>query len=165
MQFSSIYCLDCSASPSSPVNTLESVREYAQALLASFPVPKLSDKFGSGLSSSPPLSEPPLSLPPAGVGSPPNGTHATTTTGVQDEMDKNGKRRAIYPPEELRRMESERERVDEGGLTGCREAVEILTRNPRKGSFMRVFTYWMILCADALVFFFLPFLILFISII
>ena len=35
-------------------------------------------------------------------------------------------------PTELRRTESEREKEDEGGLTGCREAVEILTRNPKK---------------------------------
>lgn len=35
--------------------------------------------------------------------------------------------------EEVRRREKEREREDEGGLTGCREAVEILTRNPKKG--------------------------------
>ena len=41
----------------------------------------------------------------------------------------------MHPSDELRRVESERERVDEGGLTGCREAVEILTRNPKKGSF------------------------------
>jgi len=47
----------------------------------------------------------------------------------------NGKQRAVHLPEELRKVESERERVDEGGLTGCREAVEILTRNPKKGSF------------------------------
>jgi len=31
--------------------------------------------------------------------------------------------------EELRKKETEAE----GGLTGCREAVEILTRNPKKG--------------------------------
>ncbi|KDQ52969.1 hypothetical protein JAAARDRAFT_197762 [Jaapia argillacea MUCL 33604] len=32
-------------------------------------------------------------------------------------------------------LELEREREDEGGLTGCREAVEILTRNPKKVSY------------------------------
>ena len=35
--------------------------------------------------------------------------------------------------EDLRWTELEREKVAEGGLTGCREAVEILTRNPKKG--------------------------------
>jgi hypothetical protein len=35
--------------------------------------------------------------------------------------------------EEGRRLEREREKEEEGALTGCREAVEILTRNPKKG--------------------------------
>ncbi|TFK71687.1 Rgp1-domain-containing protein [Pluteus cervinus] len=37
--------------------------------------------------------------------------------------------------EEGRKREREREREEEGGLTGCREAVEILTRNPKKASY------------------------------
>jgi hypothetical protein len=41
--------------------------------------------------------------------------------------------------EEGRRLEREREREEEGSLTGCREAVEILTRNPKKGWIWRVF--------------------------
>ncbi|KIM39016.1 hypothetical protein M413DRAFT_447380 [Hebeloma cylindrosporum] len=119
-----------SASPSlSSVDTLESIREYAQALLASLPppVPKSSDT-GSGPSSplSPADSESPLSLSPA-AGIPQNGAHK--------DIAGNGKQRALHPLEELRRVESERERVDEGGLTGCREAVEILTRNPKKASY------------------------------
>lgn len=32
------------------------------------------------------------------------------------------------------RIERDRELADEGGLTGCREAVELLTRNQRKGA-------------------------------
>jgi len=38
------------------------------------------------------------------------------------------------PSESVRgEMEREREREEDGVLTGCREAVELLTRNPRKG--------------------------------
>jgi hypothetical protein len=33
----------------------------------------------------------------------------------------------------VKRAEEEREKNTEGGLSGCREAVEILTRNPKKG--------------------------------
>ena len=35
--------------------------------------------------------------------------------------------------ERSRRIEMDGELADEGGLTGCREAVELLTRNQRKG--------------------------------
>jgi len=80
-----------------------------------------------------PESESPLSLPSA-VGDPLNDPLALPTD-VHKEVAGNGKQKAIHPPEELRKVESERERVDEGGLTGCREAVEILTRNPKKGLF------------------------------
>ena len=41
--------------------------------------------------------------------------------------------------EESWRIEKDRESVSEGGLTGCREAVELLTRNQRKGA--SFFTY------------------------
>jgi len=142
------FCVEfviASSSSSLPsANTLESIREYAQTLLASLPppVPKSNDKTGSGPSSPSPLSpvspesESPLSLSSA-VGDPLNGTLVMPTV-VHKEVAGNGKQRAIHLPEELRKVESERERVDEGGLTGCRESVEILTRNPKKGSF-RVF--------------------------
>src|ERR1700691_4728232 len=33
-------------------------------------------------------------------------------------------------------LERELEREEEGALTGCREAVEILTRNPQKGGYL-----------------------------
>lgn len=32
-------------------------------------------------------------------------------------------------------VERDREREEEGALNGCRQAVEILTRNPKKGQF------------------------------
>ena len=84
---------------------------------------------------SPATAESPLS-PPAAVECPLN----TATAVVHQEVIGNGKQKAIYPSEELKRVESERERADEGGLTGCREAVEILTRNPKKGS--SFLTFW-----------------------
>lgn len=33
-------------------------------------------------------------------------------------------------------VERDREREEGGGLSGCRQAVEIITRNPRKGKFL-----------------------------
>jgi len=99
-------------------------------------VSKSNDKSGS--EPSPATPESPLSFSPA-VENPPNGTHATTTV-LHEKVTENEKQRAMHPSDELRRVESEREKVDEGGLTGCREAVEILTRNPKKGSF-RVLYY------------------------
>ena len=97
---------------------------------------KSNDKTGSEPSSPTPLShaipEFPPSLPRA-IESPPNGTH-TTMTVVHGEVTGNRKR-VIHPSDELRRVESEREKVDKGGLMGCRGAVVTLTRNPKKGSF------------------------------
>ena len=93
-------------------------------------MPKSNDNTGSLPSSLfPATPDPPLSLP--AVGNSPNGSLATPIV-VHEEVIGNGKHPAIHPSEELRRVESEREKVDEGGLTGCREAVEILTRNPKQ---------------------------------
>jgi len=50
-----------------------------------------------------------------------------------EEIERDWERKREREEERLR--EREREREDEGGLTGCREAVEILTRNPKKGMF------------------------------
>lgn len=50
--------------------------------------------------------------------------------------DATGTGRIKVPPEMISPLQAdfEREREgDGGGLTGCREAVEILTRNPKKG--------------------------------
>lgn len=54
--------------------------------------------------------------------------HASPTNGHHQQ-----KKRA----DELRRSENDRtEALDEDGtLSGCREAVEVLTRNPKKGMF------------------------------
>ena len=40
--------------------------------------------------------------------------------------------RAKLPLEAIE-LERDREREEAGGLSGCRQAVEIITRNPRKG--------------------------------
>ena len=50
----------------------------------------------------------------------------------------NAKGKSRDDPSDTARKDSEawkieREGADEGGLTGCREAVELLTRNQRKG--------------------------------
>jgi hypothetical protein len=50
-------------------------------------------------------------------------------------------------PIEPLRSELERERQEEGSLTGCREAVELLTRNPRKGGCPGVDSFWIRLTA------------------
>ena len=49
--------------------------------------------------------------------------------------DAKGKSRddAANKPSEAWKIERDGELADEGGLTGCREAVELLTRNQRKG--------------------------------
>ncbi|KAH9487327.1 RAB6A-GEF complex partner protein 2 [Psilocybe cubensis] len=100
--------LPASSTPSSSAstNTRESIQEYARSLLASLPEPVPQEDGGSSWSS---------------------------TDGVLDGQGEKmiNTRRA----EELRRTESERERVEEVNLTGCREAVEILTRNPKKASY------------------------------
>jgi RAB6A-GEF complex partner protein 2 len=53
----------------------------------------------------------------------------------------NGKCKAS---EESWRIERDRELADEGGLTGCREAVELLTRNQRKGEKLKPFFFFLI---------------------
>ncbi|CAA7266333.1 unnamed protein product [Cyclocybe aegerita] len=111
-----------SSSPSlSSSNTLESIRDYARSLLAS-----LADS-SEGQSKSDPESP---SSPLTNDGAEANGRRNGNTNG-----NGNAKRRSILRPEEMRRTESEREKEAEGGLTGCREAVEILTRNPKKASY------------------------------
>ncbi|PPQ84542.1 hypothetical protein CVT25_007612 [Psilocybe cyanescens] len=98
-------------------NTRESIQEYARSLLASLPDPVPQEDGDSSPSSA--------DGPSIGTGG--------NEDGVGDGQ--NGKRRNMRRAEELRRTESERERVEEVNLTGCREAVEILTRNPKKASY------------------------------
>ncbi|KAJ3483506.1 hypothetical protein NLJ89_g12057 [Agrocybe chaxingu] len=108
-----------SSIPSS--NTLESIRDYARSLLASLPDAREEQSKSDPDSPSSPL---------ANDGAKANGENNGNTNG-----NGNAKRRSILRPEEMRRTESEREKEAEGGLTGCREAVEILTRNPKKASY------------------------------
>lgn len=70
-----------------------------------------------------------------------------SSRSLEDLQDYGQRLLAIFPspdaadvrikvPHEVVSPDSEREREGDGGvLTGCREAVEILTRNPRKGEF------------------------------
>lgn len=99
---------------SSTDDTLESLRSYAASLLATLPQDKSrADTSNVCLQS------------PDGIDNPgANGAGGNVL---------NGKHKASSEREELWRIERDREPVDEGGLTGCREAVELLTRNPRKG--------------------------------
>jgi len=90
-------------------NTLGSIREYARSLLNSIPDDG-SPKIGSTTTN--------------GNGSVVHNGHAETPR----------RRLTAHRPEDVCRIESEREKESEGGLTGCREAVEILTRNPKKGT-------------------------------
>lgn len=110
--------LDKASTPSSftSTNTRESIQEYARSLLASLPDPVPQENGDSSPSST-------ESGPSFGTGNSEDG-------GTDGQA---GKRINLRRAEELRRTESERERVEEVNLTGCREAVEILTRNPKKG--------------------------------
>ncbi|KAF9552700.1 Rgp1-domain-containing protein [Agrocybe pediades] len=93
-------------------NTLESIQEYARSLLASLPEPVPSQNQLESPSSSSSSSAP---SPSSATNSDSNGRH--------------------HKADELRRTENERERVEEVIQIGCREAVEILTRNPKKASY------------------------------
>ncbi len=55
-----------------------------------------------------------------------NGVH-----DVDENIKQNG--HGVGLSRSVKRAEEEREKETEGGLSGCREAVEILTRNPKKG--------------------------------
>ena len=59
--------------------------------------------------------------------------------------------RMKLPAEAFSPLRGDLEREEEGALTGCREAVEILTRNPQKGAFV-----WFCVCfvETSLTFFF-----------
>ena len=88
-------------------DTFGDLQDYAQRLLMSFP-----DPSASGVR---------IKLP------------AESISPVVQNGHWNGNAVGWNAEEEGRRLEREREREEEGALTGCREAVEILTRNPKKG--------------------------------
>ena len=91
--------------------TFDDLQDYAQRLLTSFP-----DPSASGVR----IKLPAESISPV--------THPANWNGAGAGIS--GVR--WNAEEEGRRLEREREREEEGALTGCREAVEILTRNPKK---------------------------------
>ncbi|KJA20825.1 hypothetical protein HYPSUDRAFT_68151 [Hypholoma sublateritium FD-334 SS-4] len=112
-----------------PANTLDSIREYARSLLASLPADN-GDTSDKGLSTST------FSV----ISSKKDGTKMNSTgppveNGNGAIYDADVEPFHLNRPADLRRAESEKEKEDEGGLTGCREAVEILTRNPKKCSY------------------------------
>lgn len=92
--------------------TFDDLQDYAQRLLTSFP-----DPSASGVR---------IKLPAESIS--PVVPNENWTGGGLSGVGWNAE-------EEGRRLERERERVEEGALTGCREAVEILTRNPKKASY------------------------------
>jgi hypothetical protein len=88
----------------SVAGTFDDLQDYARRLLESFPETEGGVKIG---------------LPAGHV-----------RQGMEEtEQDWETK----WAREQKRHRGREWEREDEGGLTGCREAVEILTRNPKKG--------------------------------
>ncbi len=104
---------------------MDSIREYARSLLASLPADS-EGALDNGLPTPTAFSSGD-SLKVNGS----TGPLAENGNGVV-HVDADVEPLHLNRPTELRRIESEREKEDEGGLTGCREAVEILTRNPKK---------------------------------
>ncbi len=136
---------------SSPVlstsNTLESIKDYARSLLKLLPEHTVvspetqesdlhslsSDKLGSPSSSRSGDSGQEENNVAMMNG---NGNCHETVMRHQTGKQATKKARTIRV-DDLRWTELENEKVAEGGLTGCREAVEILTRNPKKGTYDR----------------------------
>ncbi|KAF9475530.1 Rgp1-domain-containing protein [Pholiota conissans] len=128
-----------SSSPSiSSEDTLESIRNYARSLLASLPDPvsdvEVTNSKGKKVLS--PLedksSEPVNTKNGFEKDSSDKHQNGNGTAGISNGVASSHHLRGV---DELKRTESDTEKVDEGGLTGCREAVEILTRNPKKCSY------------------------------
>lgn len=86
-------------SPSSTDDRLESLRRYAESLVATLRKPRVDDSKDDN-------------------------TSADETSVGNGEYQASGGRQESW---------KDREPADDGGLTGCREAVELLTRNQRKG--------------------------------
>ena len=87
--------------------SLEELKEYAQRLVASLPAPRLNGNEEK--------------VEVQSLSDEANGDHVHYHHLVDPER--------LMQLEEMRKKETEAE----GGLTGCREAVEILTRNHKKG--------------------------------
>ncbi|KAG5644125.1 hypothetical protein DXG03_009072 [Asterophora parasitica] len=89
--------------------TYDDLQDYARRLLTSFPEPGTRGVR--------------IKLPVEAI------------SPVPQSAAPNGAMDASWPSEDGRRLEREMERAEEGGMSGCREAVEILTRNPKKASY------------------------------
>lgn len=97
----------------SPCGSLDDLRAYGERLLETFPA-----EGSTGVRIKEPAESVPESVPSSSSG-------LASGSGSQATSDP------------LRAFARERETEMEGGegeLTGCREAVEILTRNPKKGT-------------------------------
>ncbi|KAG5718894.1 Retrograde Golgi transport protein RGP1 like protein [Termitomyces sp. T112] len=102
--------------------TFDDLRDYARRLLGSFP-----DPSARGVR---------IKLPAEAI-SPVPQSASPRTDGFLVGGGGGGEGYGVWAEEEKRlerEMEREMERA-EGGLSGCREAVEILTRNPKKASY------------------------------
>jgi hypothetical protein len=105
------------APTATPDGSLDDLRAYGERLLSTFPAEGLTGVR---------IKEPAESVP-------------ETVSSSSSAPSGSGSRSEIVDPlhafEKERERERERER-EEGEVTGCREAVEILTRNPKKGVFL-----------------------------
>lgn len=119
--FLNLMGLSAAPIPSVPVGTYEDLQGYARRLLSSFPEPSSASERSNRIKiKQRSISPLPQQLP--------------SQNGNGNVHDGDASRRpGSAKEEEGRRIERELEWEDEGGLTGCREAVEILTRNPKKG--------------------------------
>lgn len=102
------------APTTTPCGSLDDIRAYGERLLETFPA-----EGSTGVRIKEPAESVPESVP-------------SSSSGLAS-----GSKAASDP---LRALEREREE-GEGELTGCREAVEILTRNPKKGTSQRYISF------------------------
>jgi hypothetical protein len=99
-----------------PCGSLDDLRAYGERLLETFPA-----EGSTGVRIKEPAESVPESVPSSSSSSSSSSGFASGSKAASDP---------------LRALEREREER-EGELTGCREAVEILTRNPKKGTSQR----------------------------
>jgi hypothetical protein len=102
------------APTTSPYGSLDDLRAYGERLLETFPA-----EGSTGVRIKEPAESVPESVP------------SSSSSGLAS-----GSGSQAFP-DPLRAFEREKE-GGEGELTGCREAVEILTRNPKKGTFLHL---------------------------
>ncbi|KAF8642873.1 hypothetical protein AX16_009379 [Volvariella volvacea WC 439] len=123
------------------MGTFEDLQDYAQRLLDAFPEPGASGVRIKLPAEAVPLSPSRSSMNGIGGGGHhgEGGPNGIGNGGLNGVMKGGISPWDAYERERMeddeRRREREWEKEEEGGLTGCREAVEILTRNPKKASY------------------------------